>query len=151
MDKNEKENLPDASILWTRCHTFEDLTNFSNVIYLHESERGIPVFWGRAYPAVLAGSKRIVDGVYRNPHIGKPARSFAEECLRLGQSVYVGTIVDRRKDVSMLNILHYLIFTYPTKLQPRKRKTKPEPIWIEHLGTPPECIKKAIQGTGSDS
>jgi len=128
-----------AKIYWVRCRSYQEMAEQYNVLYLHESERGEPLFWGRAIPALLAGAKREINGVYYHPHIGSVAQSFVEECMRFDQSVYAGKILERSEDVSPLNVLHQLIYDHQTRHQSRKRK--PRPIDIEHVGTPPVCIR----------
>ena len=138
-DKLDTDKNAFAKMFWVRCRSYQEMTEQYNVLYLHESERGEPLFWGRAIPALLAGTKREINGVQYHPHIGSVAQSFVEECMRLGQSVYAGKITERSSEISPLNIIHQLIYEHETKHQRRKRK--PKAIEIEHTGTPPACIR----------
>lgn len=147
-DKKDQQKNAQAQIFWVCCRSYQEMTEQYNVLYLHESERGEPLFWGRAIPALLAGASRDIDGVQYSPHIRPVAQSFIEECMRLGQSVYAGKIVERSSDTSPLNILHQLIYDHQTRHQHRKRK--PKAVEIEHTGTPPACIRLRWEQEAAD-
>lgn len=134
---------PSIELNWKRCITYEEATNYSGCIYLHQWD-GKPFYWGKIDKSWFGGDGRFNErlGKVVTARYDQGYRHWIEGCLQHGGKLYIGVLevegIGRIDDVE-----DYLIFCYPSKMNKRIPKSKPSLV-LKYVGEVPTSLD--VQG-----
>ena len=133
------------TIEWTKCHTYQEASGFTNCLYLHEWDAR-PYYWGICNESVFGGNPRLIEGKRRQPRYGSSYRHWIEGCLEHGGGLYVGKCKSD-EPFDLKQVESTLIAALPSA---KNRESGQKVYEVIHVGDIPACTRNAGDGQVED-